>query len=131
MDQRELHESVSASGEMYFRPTFEVDVIFTHDIDVPTRLIAIANHLYTGTKWGYIWLQLRRSALHKLGIVTKSEEPKPVVQTEVGETWNWFCPHIFVGIPTGVPGVVTSLYEIQCGAEGTFLYIYSLTGDTS
>ena len=112
MAQRVLCESVAASGEAYFLPTFEAGGMFTHATAVTTRLITIANHFYTGTKRDWIFLQLSCSALHKLCIVTKLEEPKPVGQTEVGETWNWVCPHIFGGIPTKVPGVVTSMYEI-------------------
>ena len=50
-------------------------------------------------------------------------------QTEVGETWNWVCPHIFGGIPTGVPGVITSVYKMQCDEEGNFLSISGLTDD--
>ena len=48
-------------------------------------------------------------------------------QTEERETWNWVCPHISGGIPTGVPGVVTSVYEIQQDAEGHFPSISGLT----
>ena len=127
--QRELYESVAASGEAYFPPIFEADGMFTHATAVPTHIITTANHFYTGTKVYWIFLQLSCSALHKLCIVTKLEEPKYVGQTEVGETWNWVCPHIFSGIPTGVPGVVTSVYEIQRDAEGVFLSIYGLTDD--
>ena len=50
-----------------------------------------------------------------------------VWQIEVGETWNWVCPHIFGGIPTRIPGVVTSVYEIQHYTEGKCLVIYGLT----
>ena len=50
-------------------------------------------------------------------------------QTEVGETWNRVCPRIFGSIPTGVSGVVTSLYEVQHDAEGKFLSISGLTGN--
>ena len=103
--------------------------MFTHATSVPTRLITTAYIFYTGTKWDWVFLQLSHSALHKLGIVTKSKEPKYVVQTEVGETWNWVCPHIFCGIPTGVPGFVTSVYEVQRDAEGVFLSISGLTDD--
>ena len=100
--------------------------MFTHAAAVPTRLITTANHFHTGTKGDQIRLQLIRSALH---IITKFEEPKPVGQTEVGETWNWVCPHIFGGIPTGVLGVVTSVYEMQRDAEGKFLSISGFTDD--
>ena len=96
MAQRELYKSVAASGEAYSPPTFEADSMFAHATALPTRLITSANHFYTGTKRDFICLQLSRSALHKLGIVTKLEKPKPVGQTEVGETWNWVCSHILV-----------------------------------
>ena len=62
--------------------------MFTHATAVLTRIITTPNHLYIGTKGYWIFLHLSRSAVHKLGIVTKFEEPKPVEQTEVGETWN-------------------------------------------
>ena len=83
--------------------------MITHTKAVPMRLITPSNHYHTGTKGDYIRLQLICSALH---IITKFEEPKPVGKTEVRETWNWVCPHIFGGIPTRVPGVVTSVYEM-------------------
>ena len=50
-------------------------------------------------------------------------------QTEVVETWNYVCPHILGGIATRVLGVVTSVYEMQHGAEGKFLSISGLTDD--
>ena len=50
-------------------------------------------------------------------------------QTEVGETWNWVWPHIYGGVPTGVPGVITSAYEIQSDVEGKFLSISGITYD--
>ena len=52
-------------------------------------------------------------------------------QTEVGETWNLVCPHIFDGIPTGVLGVVTSVYGMQHDAEDKFISISDLTYDKS
>ena len=100
MDQREVYESIAASGEAYFPPTFEADGMFTHATAVATRIIKKANHLYTVTKGGWICLHLRRFALHKLVNVTNSEEPKPVGKTEVVETWNYVCPHILGGIAT-------------------------------
>ena len=35
--QRELYESVAASGEAYFPPTFEADGMFTHATAVTTH----------------------------------------------------------------------------------------------
>ena len=131
VDQRELYESVAASGEACFLTTFEADSMFTHSIAVMTRLITTANYFYTGTKVYWIRLQISHSTLHKLGNVTKFVELKHVGQTEVGENWNWFCPHIFGGIPTVVPGVVISVYEIQRDVGGKSLSISGLTDDKS
>ena len=105
--------------------------MFTHTTAVPTRLITTYYHFYTGTKVDQICLQPSRSEFNKLGIVTKSKEPKPVGQTEVGETWNWVCPHIFGGIPTGVLGVVKRIHGMKCDEEGKFISISSLTDDRS
>ena len=80
ISQCELYEIVAASGEAYFPPIFGADGIFTHATAVPARLITTSNHFYTGTKGYCICLQHRRSSLHKLVIVTKFEEPKPVGQ---------------------------------------------------
>ena len=52
-------------------------------------------------------------------------------QTEVGETWNWVFPHIFVGIPTVVPGFFTSVYEMKRDTDRKFLSISGLTDDKS
>ena len=98
MSQRKLYKIVAASGEAYPPPTFEAYSMFTNSTAVPRRLITTANHFYTGTKGDWLLLHLSRSALHKLDIVTKFEEPKPVGQIEVGETWNLVCPHIFGSI---------------------------------
>ena len=49
----------------------------------------------------------------------------------MGGTWNWVCPRIFGGIPTGVPRVVTRVYEMQHYAEGKFVSISGLIDDKS
>ena len=128
MAQRELYKSVAASGEVYF-PLHLILTLCSHIF--PTRLFKTANDFYNFTKGWWICLQLRRSALRKLGIVTKLEEPNPVGQTEMGETWNWVCSNIFSFIPAWVPGIVTSLYEIQRDAEGKYISVSGLTGDKS
>ena len=50
-------------------------------------------------------------------------------QIEVGENWNWFCPHIIGGIPTGFLGVARSVYEMKLDVESRFLFIYGITDD--
>ena len=62
--QRELYESVSASGEAYLPPTFEADSMFTHAKKFLTLIITTANHFYTGTKGVWICLRISPSVLH-------------------------------------------------------------------
>ena len=71
MAQSELYESVAAQGEVCFPPTFEANGMFTHATAVLTHLITAANHFYNFKKGYWMCLHLSRSALHKLGIVTK------------------------------------------------------------
>ena len=78
MAQRELYKSAAASGEVYSPPTFEANGMFAHVIAVPTNLIITATHFYTVSKGDWICLQIICSTLHKLGIVSRSEEPKHV-----------------------------------------------------
>uniref|UniRef100_A0A7S1YZL4 Uncharacterized protein n=1 Tax=Trieres chinensis TaxID=1514140 RepID=A0A7S1YZL4_TRICV len=127
MCQKELYESAAATGEAYFPPTFEKDGMFTHATAVPSRLITTANHFYTSTKGDWICLRLSRSALMRLGIKTVDEEAKPVGETAVGDTWDWVCPHIFGGLPTSVPGVITKIYDMKRSPDGKFLSIEGLT----
>ena len=117
----------SASGEAYFPPTFATDGYFTHATAVPERLLKTANHFYTGTAGDWICLQLSRAALQKVGIITKFEEAKPVGETATGKDWGeWKCPHIFGGIPTQIPGIVTKVYTMKRDVNGQFLSIEGL-----
>ena len=50
MAQRELYESIAASGEACFPPTFEAEGMLTNATAVPTRLIKTSNHFNTVTK---------------------------------------------------------------------------------
>lgn len=128
MCQKELYEEAVAAGAAYFPPTFEADGMFTHATAVPERLIETANHFYTSTEGDWICLELSRSTLLKLGIRTKFEEAMPVGTTGTPDnSQNWMCPHIYGGIPTGVPGVVTKVYDMKRDSEGTFLSIIGVT----
>ena len=103
--------------------------MFTHATDVPMHLITTSNHLYNDIKGELICLQLSRYTLHKLGIVTKIEEPKPVDQIDMEDTCNCVCPHIFSGIPTKVLGFFTSVYEMERNVEDKFISVSGLTGN--
>jgi uncharacterized protein (DUF952 family)/mannose-6-phosphate isomerase-like protein (cupin superfamily) len=122
MCQKANWEDASAKGEAYFPPTFEADGGFTHATAVAERLIDTANHFYTSTQGEWVCLELSREALRKVGIVTRFEEAKPVGERAVGSSWSaWICPHIFGGIPTRIPGVVTNTYPMMRDEEGNFL----------
>jgi len=131
MCQKELWDQAVESGNAYFPPTFEQDGNFTHATAVPARLITTANHFYTGTQGDWICLQLSRSALVKLGIITIDEGALPVGETATSEEWEksaWICPHIYGGLPTSKSlGVLTTTYKMIRDNEGNFLSIEHLT----
>jgi len=102
MCQRDLWESAKQAGEAYFPPTFEKDG-FTHATAVATRLIATANHFYQDVPGEWVCLRFRRSALKKLGIVTRDEKAMPVGEKASSDEWvQWVCPHVYGGLPPQV-----------------------------
>lgn len=102
MCQRSLWDSAKASGEAYFPPTFEKDG-FTHATAVPSRLISTANHFYQDVTGEWVCLRFRRSALRRLGIITKDEQAMPVGDKASNQAWTtWVCPHVFGGLPPQV-----------------------------
>jgi uncharacterized protein (DUF952 family)/mannose-6-phosphate isomerase-like protein (cupin superfamily) len=121
-------EKAIAAGEAYYPPTFEADNYFTHATAVPLRLMETANHFYTASVGEWICIELSNAALKKAGIVTRFEEPKPVGDQAVEDTWSeWRCPHIFGGIPASAAGVVTKTFPMKRDEAGTFLVIEGLT----
>jgi uncharacterized protein (DUF952 family)/mannose-6-phosphate isomerase-like protein (cupin superfamily) len=132
MCQQTLWDEAVASGKAYFPPTFADDGFFTHATAVPARLMETANHFYTATEGSWICLQLSTEKLQEAGIMTLFEEPKPVGDQAVSESWQseqWACPHIFGGIPVsdGASGIVTKTFEIKRDDKGNFLSIVGLT----
>jgi len=130
MCQKKLWEEAVESGNAYFPPTFEADGGFTHATSVPKRLIDTANHFYTDTIGDWICLQLSRSALLKIGIMTKDEEALPVGEKSASNEWTenqLVFPHIYGGIPTmkGL-NVLTKIYDMVRTENGKFLSITGL-----
>merc|ERR1712032_889731 len=124
--QKSLWEEAVAKGTAYFPPTFQNDGNFTHATAVAERLIQTANHFYTDVKGEWICLELSRSALQNVGLITIFEEAKPVGETGVSNTWDWVCPHIYGGIPTQIKGIVLNTYKINRSDDGGFLSIEGL-----
>jgi len=130
MCQKLLWDEALESKLAYFPPTFEKDGYFTHATAVPERLIDTANHFYTSVEGEWICVELSNAALKKLGISTRFEEPMPVGDMRVGEKWtDWRCPHIFGGIPSSVPGIVTNVFPMKRDEQGNFLSIEKLTDE--
>mmetsp|Transcript_15759 Transcript_15759/g.20562 ORF Transcript_15759/g.20562 Transcript_15759/m.20562 type:complete len:278 (-) Transcript_15759:405-1238(-) len=109
----------------YFPPTYENDGGFTHATSKAYMLLDIANHYYLDSKEEWICISLSQSALEGVGIVTKTEEAKPVGDTEVIDADAQF-PHIFGGIPAHIPGIVAKEYPIKRDTDGKFLSIEGL-----
>lgn len=131
MCEKDLWGKAVESGKAYYPPTFEQDGFFTHATSVPERLIDTANHFYTQSKGDWICIQLSRSALADVGIITKDEGGLPVGDTAVAEKIlenKWVCPHIYGGIPTMKSlGVLTNTYKMSRDEDGNFLKIDGLT----
>ncbi|CAE7306891.1 unnamed protein product [Symbiodinium natans] len=102
MCQKSLWDEAKKAGAAYFPPTFEADG-FTHATAVPSRLLDTANHFYQDVDGDWLCLCFRRSALRKLGIVTRDEQAKPVGAKDVDTNSKAFVwPHVFGGIPPQV-----------------------------
>ena len=105
-------EAAKSNNIAYFPREFERDG-YTHATAVPRRLIDTANHFYQDIPGDWVCLQFTRSALKKIGIVTKDEAPGAVADEEVDEKWvdsDWICPHVFGGI---APSVVTREFKMR------------------
>lgn len=134
MCEKPLWDEAVKSRRAYFPPTFEQDGCYTHATAVPERLIHTANHYYQGSKSEWICLQLSRSALTNLGIITKDEGGGPVGDSPLSDQMidnNWVCPHIYGGIPTlRSLGVLTKTFPMLRGEGGEFLSIPALVAKT-
>lgn len=129
MCQTSAYENAKSDNTAYYPPTFVADGRFTHATAVPANLITTANHFYTTTKGDWICLELDRTVLEKLGIITLFECAKPVGDVGTDEDWkDDVFPHVFGGIPVQVEGVVTNVYDMKRDDKGTFLSIDGLVG---
>lgn len=115
MCQVSVWEEAKREGSAYFPPTFEQDG-FTHATGVPSRLITTANHFYQSIGGPWVCLRFSRTALKKLGIIVKYEQPMAVgAQSPDTEEWTtWVCPHVYGGIPPQV--VEAELPMVRDGA---------------
>mmetsp|Transcript_11231 Transcript_11231/g.24788 ORF Transcript_11231/g.24788 Transcript_11231/m.24788 type:complete len:427 (-) Transcript_11231:34-1314(-) len=123
MCDKALWEAAKKADVAYFPPTFQADG-FTHATAVPSRLLEVANHFYQDQVGEWICLRFRRSALLRLGIITKDEQAKPVGEKGVDAKAAAFVwPHVFGGIP---PQVVEEVFPME--RQGTaFVGILGLT----
>ncbi|CAJ1959525.1 unnamed protein product [Cylindrotheca closterium] len=131
MCEKPRWEEAVKSQKAYFPPTFEQDGFFTHATAVPQRLIDTANHFYQSSKAEWICLQVSRSALTSVGIITKDEDGLPVGDAGVPDQIKqnrWICPHIYGGIPTIESlGILTKIHPMVRDEKGAFLNITGLT----
>jgi len=99
---KSLWDEAKTAAAAYFPPTFEADG-FTHATAIPSRLLETANHFYQDVDGDWLCLCFRRTALRKLGIITRDEEAKPVGTKDVSTNSTAFVwPHVYGGIPPQV-----------------------------
>ncbi|KAL3936032.1 MAG: hypothetical protein SGBAC_008562 [Bacillariaceae sp.] len=133
MCEKPRWEEAVKSQKAYFPPTFEQDGFFTHATAVPQRLLDTANHFYQSSEAEWICLQVSRSALTNVGIITKDEDGLPVGDAGVPDQikkGRWICPHIYGGIPTIESlGILTKIYPMVRNDKGAYLNITGLTNN--
>ena len=129
MCHKSTWEQCVEDGCAYFPPTFEADGNFVHATAVPLKLVDIGNHYYKEDKEEWVCLELSKSALKsKCGILTKFEAAMPVGETDTNEKWeDLLFPHIYGGIPSCVNDIVTKIFPIERGDDGSFIDIIGLT----
>ena len=129
MCEKHLWEEACQNQKAYYPPTFEKDGYFTHASSVPQRLVETANHFYQSSKADWICLQLSRTALASVGIITKDESAKPVGDTaDMQKNNDVIYPHIYGGIPTlSSLKVLTATFPMRRSDKGEFLNIVGLT----
>ena len=132
---KEQWDAAREAGQAYFPPTFQQDGRKTHASMMPEKLLDTANHFYkstspASTEW--ICLELDAKYMYEtLGIVTLVESPLPVGDQPaltVAPTESPIrYPHIYGGIATSVPSLVTRIFPmIRDPNDGTFLSIPGL-----
>jgi uncharacterized protein (DUF952 family) len=123
-------EDAKAGNRAYFAPTFEQDGRKTHaSMFADEKLLATANHFYKSSKDKWICLQVDPNVLLQLGIPTMVEPPAPVGDQsgEIVVNSKIRYPHIYGGISTMVPNLVTKAHPmVRDESDGTFLSIPGL-----
>jgi hypothetical protein len=116
MTTRASWEEACAKDEAYYPPTFAADGNYTHATAVPARLLTTANHFYQDSEGEWICLEFTRSAMKKIGIFVRDEEPLPVGDKDISADWSaWQCPHVYGGIP---PCVVQAIHVMERDEAG-------------
>ena len=126
--EKHVWEQALDAQQTYFPPTFEEDGRKTHAGMDPNRLLDSANHFYKQSKCSdWICLQIDPMVLfQKAGLRTLLESPLAVGTTAAEKTSRKF-PHIYGGIPTTIPNLVTDIYPMTRAVDGTFLFIQGLS----
>jgi uncharacterized protein (DUF952 family) len=105
------------AGKAYFPPTFDQDKRKTHASMHADKLVGTANLFYkssspASTEWICIELD-PKCLLETLGVVSLVESPEAVGDQAAETTSTIRYPHIYGGIATGVPGVVTNTFPMH------------------
>lgn len=136
---KEEWEAAKRENSAYFPPTFVQDGRKTHaSMDASDKLIKTANHFYKSSTTEWICLELNPNIFLELGIHTMVEEPEPVGTTAAPKKESTgtgkkriYYPHIYGGIATTVPTLVTNTYPmIRDVNDGTFLSIPGLVEES-
>jgi uncharacterized protein (DUF952 family) len=127
-------ENAQQAQQAYFPPSFVPDGRMTHASMDNTNLLGAANFFYKSSKESWLCLELNPNVLLELGIHTMVEAPAPVGDQAAPEKATIIIryPHIYGGISTTVPKLVTNVFPMTRDmSDGTFLSIPGLKEEAS
>lgn len=127
--QKRLWNEALRSNSTYFPPTYEQDG-FTHATANPDFLLTIGNHFYREVPGDWLSLRMSVDSLAATGVQTIFEGTAPVgdTQPDFDGADSELFPHILGGID---PAAVLQAHEVSRAADGRFLGVSKVVGDTT
>ena len=121
-------EDAKQSEKAYFPPTYQVDGHVTHASMEKENLLAASNLFYKQSTGKWVCLELDPNVLlYQLGITTLVEASRAVGDQAAETTTTTIrYPHIYGGIATTVPNLVTNVFPMKRDADGSFVSIPGL-----
>lgn len=127
--QKTLWNEALNTKSTYYPPTYEQDG-FTHATANPDFLLTIGNHFYREVPGDWLSLRMSVDSLAATEVQTIFEGTAPVgdTQPDFDGADSELFPHILGGID---PAAVLQAHEVSRSADGRFLGVSKVVGDTT